>query len=81
MSRWVRCSYGKRAGFVGAKVTCYFGFSKELVFISILFIITTQKTPEPNSPGVLFIIEATRIIYLQLASSLSLLFSIWVFAP
>ena len=28
MSRWVRCSYGKRAGFVGIKIVAFFLSSK-----------------------------------------------------
>ena len=28
MSRWVRCSYGKRAGFVAAKIGIFLLFSK-----------------------------------------------------
>ena len=28
MSRWVRCSYGKRAGFVGAKIGIFLLSSK-----------------------------------------------------
>ena len=28
MSRWVRCSYGKRAGFVGAKIGIISEYSK-----------------------------------------------------
>jgi hypothetical protein len=27
MSRWVRCSYGKRAGFVGAKIAVFLEFT------------------------------------------------------
>ena len=34
MSRWVRCSYGKRAGFVGAKISTIFDYSK---FFEIFF--------------------------------------------
>ena len=30
MSRWVRCSYGKRAGFVNAKVGIEFQKTKQL---------------------------------------------------
>ena len=30
MSRWVRCSYGKRAGFVNAKVGIQFQKTKQL---------------------------------------------------
>ena len=30
MSRWVRCSYGKRAGFVDAKVVILFQTTKQL---------------------------------------------------
>lgn len=30
MSRWVRCSYGKQAGFVGAKVGIQFQKTKQL---------------------------------------------------
>ena len=28
MSRWVRCSYGKRAGFVDAKIAFFLEFTK-----------------------------------------------------
>jgi len=37
MSRWVRCSYGKRAGFVGAKIGVLIDSNKLFpVFLMIL---------------------------------------------
>jgi len=40
MSRWVRCSYGKRAGFVGAKIG-FISESSKLFETFLLFF--TQK--------------------------------------
>ena len=37
MSRWVRCSYGKRAGFVGAKICLFSELSKFFIpFFNVL---------------------------------------------
>ena len=40
MSRWVRCSYGKRAGFVGAKIGIFILSSK---FFETFLLFFAQK--------------------------------------
>ena len=58
MSRWVRCSYGKRAGFVGAKINIIVETSKYSgIFINLLydFCLYTTSQHTNNSKDNLFV--------------------------